>query len=121
MGGSGFSFLSHRHGQGVRRQLLGRYGGKDLEPPGRVRAGPLPRLGLQSHSDSSSWYPLGHQHHVGGDRDCLCSFVAKLHRVLVGRVDSGRTSVQWIGYLGRPEDLLHIGDEGIQVSTWFES
>lgn len=93
MGRSGFSFLPHRHGQGVWRQLFGRHGGKDLESFGRVCAGALPRLGLQGHSDSTSRYPLGHQHHVGGDGDCLCSLIAKLYRVLVGRVNPGRYSV----------------------------
>lgn len=115
MGGSRFSFFPHRHGQGVWCQLLGCHSRKDLESPGRIRAGTLSWLGLQGHLNSSSWYSLGHQRHVGGDRDCLCSFIAKLYRVLVGRLDSRRFSVQWIGYLGRLKNLLHIGDEGIQV------
>lgn len=115
VGGSGFSFLSHRYGQGVRCQLLGRHSGKDLEPPRCIRVGPLLRLGVQSRSDSSPWHPLGHQRHVGGDRDCLRSFIAKLHRMLVGCVDSGCSGVQWIRYLGWPEDLLDIRDERIQV------
>lgn len=93
MGGSGFSFLPHRYGQGIWRQLLRRHSGKDLEPLGCICVGPLPWLGLQGHSYSPSWYSLGYQHYVGSDRDCLCSLIAKLCWVLVGRINSGRSSV----------------------------
>lgn len=35
--------------------------------------------------------------------------------MLVGRADTRRSRVQRTWYLGWPKDLLHIGDEGIQV------
>lgn len=109
--------ISHRHGQGVRCELLNNHRGEDLEPPGLFCPGAFSRVAVESHTDPPLGFPMGNKRNVGSDGNCLCPFATKLYRVLVGRVDIGRAGVQRPWHLGGTEDLPNPRDARVQVGV----
>lgn len=97
--------LSHRHGQRLRRELLGRVFGARVEPRGRVRFGALLGLDVQGDTDPTLGDSVGDQRDVGNNRSSFRALAAQLQGVLVGCSHFRRANLQRVRDMVRAAHL----------------